>query len=494
MQATEGPLVLAREGQHGPVLHDVNAAAAKLGMKRGARVTDMKTLVPDLLVLDADEAADAADLKRLAAWCRRWCPWTRTDGADGLLLDTTGSDHLWGGEAAMLADMRDAFAGAGLTAHLAIAPTIGAAWGLSRYGRAPTVICMPETLSDTLASLPVAALRLDHDTALLLHRLGLKTVGSLAGISRLALARRFQREKADSANPLRKLDLAVGRIAEPLTAKMPEQPLRTVRRFAEPVAELQSVVFVLEQLLEELCLLMAEKGAGARRLCLTGYRTDGGHSEAAVSISRASRDPAHLAKLFEYRLDRLECGFGFDALVLEASFFDEQSAAQQDLAGNVHEGLEFTRLIDRLVARMGPDAVMRLAPQGSHLPERAEAIVPAGDVPARHDDPPDPALPRPLRLLQRPEETQVLYAVPDGPPAQFVWRKQVHRIVRSEGPERIAPEWWREKSTVRLRDYYRIEDSRGSRYWIFREGLHGDTRGGSEDENPPRWYVHGIDA
>ena len=99
------------------------------------------------------------------------------------------------------------------------------------------------------------------------------------------------------------------------------------------------------------------------------------------------------------------------------------------------------------------------------------------------------ALPRPLRLLARPEEARALYTVPDGPPVQFVWRRQTHRVTRSEGPERIAPEWWREASTVRLRDYFRIEDSEGRRYWIFREGLPEDGRGG-----PPRWFVHGIDA
>ena len=57
----------------------------------------------------------------------------------------------------------------------------------------------------------------------------------------------------------------------------------------------------------------------------------------------------------------------------------------------------------------------------------------------------------------------------------------------SKGPERIAPEWWRERSTARLRDYYRVEDKAGRRYWIYREGVIGDGRGGA-----PEWYLHGL--
>jgi len=92
-------------------------------------------------------------------------------------------------------------------------------------------------------------------------------------------------------------------------------------------------------------------------------------------------------------------------------------------------------------------------------------------------------------LLDKPESIAVLYAAPDGSPQRFRWRGQVRDVVRVEGPERIAPEWWRERSTARLRDYYRIEDSCGARYWIYRHGLVGDGRGGA-----PLWFLHGLYA
>jgi protein ImuB len=94
---------------------------------------------------------------------------------------------------------------------------------------------------------------------------------------------------------------------------------------------------------------------------------------------------------------------------------------------------------------------------------------------------------RPQRLLDSPEAIAVIYATPEGVPRRFVWRRGVHDIARVEGPERIAPEWWRAPSKARLRDYYRVEDVSGRRFWIYREGLVGDGRGGA-----PEWYLHGL--
>ncbi len=126
----------------------------------------------------------------------------------------------------------------------------------------------------------------------------------------------------------------------------------------------------------------------------------------------------------------------------------------------------------------------------SHLPERA-----SGWEAAIRDRPtPNPSRLRegssknaPQRLLDRPEAIAVVYATPEGLPRRFVWRRAVHDIARVEGPERIAPEWWREPSTSRLRDYYRVEDQAGRRYWIYREGVIGDGRGGVPD-----WFIHGL--
>ena len=94
---------------------------------------------------------------------------------------------------------------------------------------------------------------------------------------------------------------------------------------------------------------------------------------------------------------------------------------------------------------------------------------------------------RPQRLLDHPEAIGVIYATPEGLPRRFTWRRGVHDIARVEGPERIAPEWWRERGHTRLRDYYRVEDLSGRRFWIYREGIVGDGRGGA-----PEWFLHGL--
>lgn len=121
------------------------------------------------------------------------------------------------------------------------------------------------------------------------------------------------------------------------------------------------------------------------------------------------------------------------------------------------------------------------------MPERAQAY--AGDVTALTKEKVNWRKERPLRLLSPPEEVRVIYAVPEGPPAQFVWRRQTHKITRYAGPERIAPEWWKDSANTRLRDYYKIEDQDGKRLWLYREGLHEDGRGGD-----PRWFIHGMFA
>ncbi|MBV7255846.1 DNA polymerase Y family protein [Pacificimonas sp. WHA3] len=482
------PLVLAREGPHGPVIHDVNAAARAADMRPGARVTDMRALIPDLVVAKAVPDQDAADLVRLAHWAQRWCPWTRVDGADALLLDTTGSDHLHGGEAAMLRDMKRICAGLGLTARLALAPTIGAAWALARHGGNGT-ICSPGGMADALAPLPAAALRLDAGTVLLLRRLGLKTIGSLAKVPREAMVRRFRRIEVPTCNPVIRLDQAMGRTREPLVSVQERAPLRVLRRLAEPLGDLDGLERILTDLAGDLCAVMGDSEAGARGLRFTAFRVDGVALTAAAATSRATRDSAHIVRLFAGKLDRLDPGFGVDSAALAVVDGEALIALQDDLTGETKEALAMAQLVDQLSARLGEDAVMRPVSLGSHIPERGEVFrsavrpVKAGDYPVQR-------LGRaPLRLLGSPEPADVIHAVPEGPPARFRWRRKLHDVVRAQGPERIAPEWWREPGRSRLRDYYRVEDDQGRRFWLYREGLLSDGRGGR-----PAWFVHGLDV
>jgi protein ImuB len=467
------PYVLAVEGAHGPVVHAANRAAVVAGVRVGARVVDMRALCPSLQVGWADPGRDRAALGRLALWARRWCPWTAVDesaGGHGLVMDVTGAAHLWGGEAALLRAIEGDFAVAGLTARVALAPTWGAAWALARYGG-------ERAIDAEVAGLPVAALRLEGEVVELLHRLGLRTVGALATVPRLSLARRFSRA-ALAANPLLRLDQVTGHLAEPVCPPDAPPVFRADARLAEPIFDPSHH---LPGLAEDLCGQLAAQGMGARRVRLSVFRSDGEVSRIEAAVAEASRDARHLAWLFRDRVEKLDAGFGFDLISFEAVVAEPLARVQADLTGKREEGLELGQLMDRLAVRFGPGAISRPAMRGSHIPERAQARSGTQVV--------EIVAERPVSLFSPPEEVQVVYPMPEGPPAQFVWRRQTHKVARYQGPERIAPEWWLDRPGTRLRDYFKVEDESGMRFWLFREGAFHDGRGGA-----PRWFIHGMFA
>jgi protein ImuB len=500
--APDAPVVLTVEGTHGPIIHAVTKAAADRGARPGARLTDARALDPALIAEAADPAGDASLVERLAKWASRWSPLVEVDG-DGLKLNVTGVAHLFGGDRGLVRDVQRRFAKLGFTTRTAIAPTAAAAWALAHH--APC-IC-GEDLAIRLAPLHVSALRLDPDTVRTLERLGLKTIGSLIDVPRLALARRFRGVES----VVDALDRALGRKPDPLTAAPSEPTPRVLLRLEEPAVYPEAASEALERLIPDLVRQLQERHLGVRRLALHGFRVDGSVATAFVATAIASREPKHLQRLLADKAAALDPGFGFDAFALVAEWTEGQDAAQESLVEEPSGERELARLVDRLTVKLGPRAVRRPQPEESHLPERASGWIaaiyppPAGEGDRRrrrrgagdlHDRPstmlrmvslPVPERIRPQRLLDRPEAVDVIYATPEGMPRRFVWRRAVHDIARVEGPERIAPEWWRQPSSARLRDYYCVEDSSGRRYWIYREGLLGDGRGGL-----PNWFIHGL--
>ena len=331
--------------------------------------------------------------------------------------------------------------------------------------------CAPAELAERLAPLPVRALGLDADTVRLLDRLGLRTIRALGAVPRAALMRRFADRPAER-NPLVLLDRATGRLPDPVDGPRGRRRLRARARLAEPVPDAAPH---LPALCGELGAALTEAGLGARLLQLTIYRVDGTWRSAEVATAGATRDPAHMRRLLEGRLDRIDPGFGFDLLTLEALRTEPLDPRQAGLGRKAEPAAEVDALLDRLTARLGPSRVMWSHWRESHLPERVEVRVPA--LGARPAAPPVVARERPLRLLDPAEEVRVLYAVPEGPPARFVWRRVRLEVARHEGPERIAPEWWRAGPGTRLRDYYKVEVTDGRRLWLYREGVLGDGRG-----------------
>ena len=484
----ESPVALTTEGTHGLIIHAVTKAAAGRGARAGARLTDARALDPSLVAVPADPQGDRALLERLARWAQRWSPLVEVDGPDSLRLEVSGVAHLFGGEEALAGDVRGRFAAMGLTARVAIAPTAAAAWAFSHFG------------GNELTPLHVSALRLDPDTVRTLERLGLKTIGALLAVPRLALARRFR----GAENVLDALDRALGRKAEPLTAAADDPPPRATLRLEEPATHPEAAGQALDRLIPKLVRKLEKRHLGARRISLTGFRVDGSVAEACVATAIPSRDPKHLHRLLAGAMEKgaaaLDPGFGFDAFALAADWSESLGAAQESLVEEPDGSGNLARLVDRLTVKLGAGKVRRPRRHESHVPERAsgwasatsslrgaQATKQSSNVGLDCFAPLAMTGKRPERLLDRPESIAVVYATPEGVPRRFVWRRAVHDITRVEGPERIAPEWWRERSTARLRDYYRVEDQAGRRYWIFREGVAGDGRGGA-----PEWFLHGL--
>ncbi len=484
-----GPLVLIADTAHGPRIEAVDRPAAAAGARKGMMLADARALCPEIATAPADPAGDLAFLKQLALWAQRWGPWSALDAPEGLLVDVTAVAHLFGGEEALLADVHAAFAQRGLALRAAIAPTAGAAWALAHYGPERAIVEGRAGIMRALVELPAAALRLDQDVVTVLRRLGLKRIGDIAGIGRDAIQRRFRNRKSRTANPLIRLDQLLGRVSEPLLPVIQEAVPLVQRRLLEPIRYRQLLDRVVADLAGDMARELEAQGQGARRLELGLWRVDGEVVVRRLELAAATRDPAHMLRLFAARLDDVDAGFGIEMLRLRARWAEPLALDQNDIEARAEShGTSLAGCIDRLIVRLGAKAVSRPVPYASHLPERAQRW-----QPPLEPEPTSQGLlefhSRPRKLLDKPEKIAVLYATPDGYPQRFRWRGEVHDVARVEGPERIAPEWWRERGAARLRDYYRIEDGQGRRYWIYRQGLIGDGRGGAPD-----WYLQGLYA
>ena len=514
------PFALVERGARGLTLSALNPRARALGLSMGQGQADACAAVPSLTTAPAEPHRDNAALKRLALWAERFSPLVAIDagppGLEGLTLDMTGAAHLFGGEAALLDEIRARLSRAAIPARCALADTVGAAWALARFSGRPTSLAAEGATRQALAALPIAALRVAPPAIKLLARLGLKQIGDLYALPRSGLARRFN--GPDGLAVVKRLDQAIGDVAEPMVPQQPLPRYRAWRVFAEPMIETEGAAFWLPDLAEGLCGQLERDGVGARRVRLTAFRVDGGATAITALLSRPSLKPAHLIRLLkETGFETLDLGFGADALMLSALAVEPLQTRQAELETRALAAAEdaLAGLIDRLKARLGDEAVRRPVFQASWLPERSEQWSPVRDLTAEVGAPAGDA-PRPLLIFHPPEPVDAIAELPDTAPARFTWRRVAHKVVRAAGPERLSPEWWRPQTALRLgaadetprtRDYYRVEDEEGRRFWLFREGLYGredvsihnaeKSSPGDADRplpRPPTWWLQGVFA
>ncbi len=492
----EPSIVVARQNNALQVFA-VDDIAAQFGLDVGMTLANARAICPHVQVHDADEAADAHTLNVVAEWCDRFTPLVALDSPHGLFLDITGCAHLFGGEAAMMQLLCGMLTVQGFAVSAAIAGTAVCARTLTRHVHGRIVREGEE--ADAVGLLPVSALGADATVAAGLRRAGLKTIGDVAERTRHEITARF------GAPFTALLEQALGRGDAPISPRKPLPDYIVEKRFAEPVLTEGVISATLSGLARMLVAAMEPQGRGARRLEARFFRTDGTVRSIMLDTGQPVTRGEVVDRLFRERLDALsdplDPGFGFDLIRLSASRTEIVVQQQRDLDANVHDNDELTALIDRIAARIGGKRVVVHLPQDTHIPERAVLAAPAqyhlaaashAVWPARAMG--EPPL-RPLRLFERPEQIKVIAQVPDGPPARFVWRRATHAVVRAEGPERIAMEWWRAESAMLTRDYFRVEDEAGLRFWLYRDGLYDrEIAQGEGRAMQPNWFMHGLFA
>lgn len=433
-------------------------------------LADARAICPDLSTRPADLAQEAAALAGLRRWASRYAPMVGTDGVDGLMADISGVPHLFGGEEALRDDLQARLERAGLHAASAIAGTRGAAHALARHGGG---IVPDGRLVEGIGHLPVTALRVDHDTAEALARVGLARIDDLAHLPRAPLARRF------GPGLVLRLDQALGAQAEPVAAE-PDAPHFGVRMtLPEPIGLQSDVMAGLERLLDRLCTKLAQHRMGARRVRLELRRVDRGTAQVEIGLARPMRDPIRIAALFAKGVDEVDSGFGIDALRLSVPVTEALAPEQIGAGPSIRHENALADLLSSVGNRIGFDRVLRILPATSLIPERSFLLAPAA-YSAPEGAPPRAGPLRPFTLFP----PEPVTAASGMPPASFRWRRMRFTTLRATGPERITPEWWFDDPAWRsgLRDYWRIETQEGPRLWLFQT---------PQAPSGPDWFVQG---
>lgn len=469
------PFVLASRQRGRMVIDAVSLQAAQKGICTGMVLADCKAIFPELEMLETESGRAEKLLQALAEWSIFYTPFAAVDLPDGLILDSSGCTHLWGGEAAYLEHIKAKLAGYGYTVQAAIADTISTAWAVARYGN--NAIVKPGKQYEALRLLPPAALRMETTILARLKKLGMKQIGSFIDMPPSVLRRRFGQELP------KRIAQALGYEIELAVPVKPIAPYQERLTSMEPIPSSTGITIALKQLLETLCIRLESEGLGLRQCIFKAYRVDGNIQQIEIGTGRPSRNTSHLFRLFEYKIATLEPALGFELFILEAPKVEPVTREQAAMWNAASQNdMKVAELLDRVETKMGTNSVSRYLPAEHHWPERS--VKQASPLWEKQTTDWRIDLPRPVHLLHRPEIIEVTAVLPDYPPMLFRHKGALYNVAKADGPERIEQEWW--LSDGLYRDYYVVEDANGARYWLFRVGPY--------DGEHPKWFLHGYFA
>lgn len=418
---------------------------------------------------------DHLALRTLAVWAHRLSPIVSPDPPDGLLLDLTGCEQVFGSEDRWTSRALHQLSRLGVHARAAIAPTFGCAWALSRFGPEPVAIVPPGKQREAIAPLPVAALRLEPETIADLGTVGVKTIGQLLDLPRAALPARF------GETLLLSLDRALGHAIETIEPLRPSEPHTAERVFDGPTDRTEAIEWTVRDLLGTVTDRLRAESIGTRQLDIALVRSDLPPELLTVTMGHPSHDPAHLWVLVRPKLERAHLGFGVEGVRLTAlalARVQHQQAECWDSETNTATSRARDLLLDTLANRFGSGRVLLVSMTESHIPQRAFVMHEPGSRPGRTPAAAIARQDRPTTLLARPLPAEVVALTPDGPVHRVTCRGETHDVLACCGPERIAPEWWRHKAPIR--DYFTVQCQDGWWLWLGRDLTSG------------RWHVYGI--
>jgi protein ImuB len=521
----EQPFAVVQDTGKTQVISSLSVSAEGWGLSHGQPLRDALAMYPDLITRLQNRQLEARFLASLRRWASKFSPWVAEEIPNALVIDLTGCAHLFGGELGVIQQVELDCLNLGLSVHIGMADTKGAAWALARYagqplglsrtgdaidqeapatrsravkrrnwergGQPPRLqssqggfarIAAPGFTQQALAPLPVAALRLEDHVITSLNRLGLRRVENLMDQPRAAIARRFGK------GTIYRMDQALGVAPEPISPAKQSLHLACRLTLPEPIGLIEDMLAALDKLLPRLAASLTAKGRGVRRLRLEAYRTDQTMQSVEVGLARPSADMALIRQLLVIKLEDIKVEFGIDVLRVVAAQTEPIYAHQHKgkikagpaVAARLSQNAELDDLIGKLGARIGLEAITRLHPGDSHIPEKASQVLAAAwSMPQM--DWPIVLRARPLIYFQ--PEPIVAAEVPKVP-LHFKWRGQSHELQSAQGPERIAPEWWLAERAWRsgTRDYWRVVTKSGDRLWLY--FAHGGAISGG-------WFCHG---
>jgi protein ImuB len=365
------PLALVGAANGTPVVDEVSGAAQGAGVAPGMALAEALARCPQLGLVAADPLAVAHAWERVALGLEAMGAAVELARPGLAYFDAAGLLGLYGGLQGVIAAVRRALA---RPARIGAAPTrfCALAAAMDARQRRAVVVRQREALA-YLASRPVELLGFRAQTAALvepLGRLGVRTLGELAGLGADALADRFGRAGAIA------WALASGSDAPPCPRRLPE---RLVESLA--LADVRSRAAherALDVLLDRLLARPERRGRTLRALVLSARLPERGAWSERVVLRRAlaEREPIRLA--LGLRLALLPAPA--QELRLEAESFGPPCGEQMSLldASARERRRRLAEAVRQLRALAGPEAALKVLPvePASRIPERRYTFTP----------------------------------------------------------------------------------------------------------------------